>query len=440
MPAGGTMPELCTRRDVQSGDPPGRLVSMAPRAAQRAAERARDEALAAAALATTALEGARREADALAQRGEAASRAKSIFLANLSHELRTPMNGLLGMGDLLGRTNLDAQQRHLLGRLEASAHDLLDLLNDLIDLAASEAGTLTLTEGHVDPAALVAQVAEHIRLVAEERGLTVAMRCDPALPSALRGDPVRLRQCLLALADNAVRFTPAGQVELSAAPGAGAAVGCQRLLLGVRDTGPGISIAQRDHLGDPFTQGDSASTRRHGGVGLGLATASRLAALMGGRLEVADAPGGGALVTICIDLPIIAQVPAVEASPAPAAANSAAVPVDAAADLPAFDAAALMHRLAGDAGLARRVGAIFLAELPGQLAGLAAAGADLPIVLRLAHTIKGAASNLGATALGASAARLELAARSGDLAPIPGLITTTIAAAVAFRAAWGEGP
>ncbi len=418
------------------------MLSGLPSGALKVAELARDQAVCAAAFHTQALADARRDAVALAAQAEAARRSKSAFLANLSHELRTPMNGILGMSDLLERSTLDAEQQRLLRRLEDSARGLLALLNDLIDLAASEAGTLTLAEGRLEPAALLDEVVTLVAMTAEQQGLVVRTRCDPGLAQVLRGDAARVRQCLLALANNAVRFTPAGFVELSAKPGRGAAEGCQRLILGVRDTGPGIPLAQRQQALDPFTQGDAGTTRRFGGAGLGLATASRLVALMGGRLDIGDADGGGALVTVSLDLPVIigpvqVSIPLVTAATPAAPEHVADTAVVA---LPAFDAKALLHRLAGDADLARRVGSLFLAELPGQLAALAPAAQDPPTLQRLAHTLKGAAANLGAPALGAAATRLDRAARDGATADFPHLITATIAAADAFRAAWGEGP
>ncbi|WP_245156373.1 hybrid sensor histidine kinase/response regulator [Agrilutibacter solisilvae] len=231
---------------------------------------------------------------------EQASLAKTRFLATLGHEVRTPMTGVLGMSELLLGTALTAQQRGYVGAIRGAGEHLLRLVNDALDLARIESGKLELADESFDIHALVEDLAALIGPLARQRGLAFALEIGGDLPRALRGDPARVRQILLNLLGNAIKFTEHGRVTLHAA--ALVPVGVQ---LEVRDTGPGLNAEQKARLFRRFEQGDGARTRaRYGGSGLGLAISQELAAAMGGAIEVDGAPGEGTRFTVRLPLPL----------------------------------------------------------------------------------------------------------------------------------------
>ncbi|HWI27645.1 MAG TPA: ATP-binding protein [Stellaceae bacterium] len=232
---------------------------------------------------------------------EEANAAKSRFLAIMSHELRTPLNSMIGMGSLFSRTNLEAEQRDMLATMQLSARTLLGLINDILDFSKIEAGKLQPeVESFVLHEALGGAVAM-LRLQAEAKGLNLALRIDPKLPHAYRGLPLQLRQILINLIANAIKFTPRGRIEVSARllSREGDLV---RLRLAVRDEGIGIAPEALDKIFDVFTQADGTVTRRYGGTGLGLAIARQLAQLMGGTIGVVSEPGKGS--TFTVELPL----------------------------------------------------------------------------------------------------------------------------------------
>ncbi|TCJ16275.1 response regulator [Parasulfuritortus cantonensis] len=224
---------------------------------------------------------------------EAASRAKSTFLANMSHELRTPLNGILGMTDLALRRAEDARQTDQLRKIRQASHHLLGIINDILDLSKIEAERLVL-ESH--PFSLGEVLENLFSLVADkaaEKGVKLTRAIDPALaPLLLQGDAMRLGQVLLNLVGNAIKFTSAGSVDLSAAlieSGAGEAV----VRFDVRDTGIGIAVEDQRRLFNAFEQADGSMTRKYGGTGLGLAISKRLVLMMGGDIGVDSRPGRG---------------------------------------------------------------------------------------------------------------------------------------------------
>jgi two-component system sensor histidine kinase RpfC len=262
---------------------------------------------------------------------EEANAAKGRFLAIMSHELRTPLNSMIGMGSLFGRTSLDAEQRDMLATIQLSARTLLGLINDILDFSKIEAGKLQPEiEGFVLHEVL-GGAAAMLRPQAEAKGLSLALRIDPRLPHAYRGLPLQLRQILINLIANAIKFTPQGRIEV-AARFLERDRDIIRLRLAVRDEGIGIAPEARDKIFDVFTQADSTVTRRYGGTGLGLAIAKQLAQMMGGTIAVESEPGKGS--TFLVELPL--QLDAAGATRPPDLAGREVLMLTADADLAAM--------------------------------------------------------------------------------------------------------
>lgn len=233
------------------------------------------------------------EQELIAARGaaEAASRAKSEFLSSMSHEMRTPMNAILGMAELLEETTLDAQQAEYLQLMRSNGDVLLRLINDILDLARIESGRLSLEHTEFDLVELLSDVIDTFAARARESGLRLNVRVAPAVLPDLVGDALRLRQILVNLIGNALKFTVNGGVEVAVEPAPSAATGM--LHFSVADTGIGIPADKLADIFADFTQADSSTARRHGGSGLGLAIVKRLVELMGGRVWVESWVGEG---------------------------------------------------------------------------------------------------------------------------------------------------
>ena len=250
--------------------------------------------------------GERKRLEAEGQRAreqaEQASRAKSEFLANISHEVRTPLNALMGLTQLLMDSPLNPDQRNWLELMDSSAHALLGLLNDVLDLSRIEAGKLSIERVHFDLHQVLQDVGALYAEQARAKPLAFSLTLAPDLPPQMQGDPGRLRQVLGNLLSNALKFTPrSGRIDVRADL-TGAANGPRQLRLAVQDSGVGISPRQQATIFDAFTQADASTARRYGGSGLGLAICSRLVRLMGGQIELQSALGQGSTFTVTLPL------------------------------------------------------------------------------------------------------------------------------------------
>ncbi|HEY6983438.1 ATP-binding protein, partial [Reyranella sp.] len=243
------------------------------------------------------LQLARAESERARDEAEAANQAKSTFLATMSHEMRTPMNGVVGTAELLEREPLNERQKRLVGTVRRSATALLRIIDDVLDFSKIEAGRMELEEAPFSLRALVTGTIETLSVQVENKGLALHTTIEPRTPDLLLADATRLRQILFNLVGNAAKFTDVGHITVRVRA-VGADDKTVTLALSVSDTGIGMDRRQQERLFKPFSQADSSTTRRYGGTGLGLSIVRRLAELMNGSVAVESAPGRGSTFTV----------------------------------------------------------------------------------------------------------------------------------------------
>jgi signal transduction histidine kinase/HPt (histidine-containing phosphotransfer) domain-containing protein len=372
-------------------------------------------------------------------RAEAGAHAKSEFLATMSHEIRTPMNGILGMAQILQQTALSQEQGEFVQTILQSGNALLTILNDILDFSKIEAGRFELDPIEFDLERTIIDVSRLMAARAEEKGLELLVRYAPGCPRRVIGDASRIRQILLNLMGNAVKFTQQGHIELGVACAGQDESGQPHLHIAVRDTGIGIGAEELPRLFKSFSQADASPTRKFGGTGLGLAISKRLVELMGGEIGVDSTAGVGSTFWFTLTLPAAhvtslpelqvqqaspVKVDVTEGNPRGTGATAAA-PTTSVADEPRLDRKPLdtFRSQFGD-DFAMLVDT-FLESTPPLFADMlsALAAGDAVAVHRHAHSLKSSAATYGAMRLSTMARTLEREVATGNLANAASTIT-----------------
>ena len=252
----------------------------------------------------TKIKTAEINANESAQHARDASRAKSDFLATMSHEIRTPMNAILGMAELLHETPLNTEQKDYVARLSRGGEGLLSIINDILDISKIEAGSMEIENIDFDIFDQVGKAVDLLALKAHQKGLDINLQIDPTIPATLRSDPTRLRQVLINLINNSIKFTPRGEINLTVNQEKESTSGPNKVVLHfvVSDTGIGIPKNKIENLFEPFMQADTSTTRKYGGTGLGLNISKRFVELMGGKIWVNSKEGEGSQFHFVIPL------------------------------------------------------------------------------------------------------------------------------------------
>ena len=350
--------------------------------------------------------------DVAREKAEQSSRVKGDFLANMSHEIRTPMNGILGMTELALEAASEAERVEYLQIVRTSASSLLGIINDILDFSKIDAGKMTIERIEFDLHALAAESLRIMAASARQKGLDLRCELDGNVPAHVLGDPVRVRQVLVNLLGNAVKFTREGEIVLDLSRATGAENGI-RVHFRVRDSGIGIAAEQHDHIFEAFSQADSSVTRKFGGTGLGLSISRQLVEIMGGRMWVDSAPGRGS--TFHFELPFQPgrEIPVVADGGTPSTAAAGLPP--AVPPAPTFDYAEAVRGM--DAEIIEILTPVFLIHYPDELARLDAAitCGDAADALRHIHGLKGTLASFGARQAEWRAAEIETLLKAGDL-------------------------